>query len=155
MATTSVFGLPYPEPQHVPDVPKWNGDLANRVEQIVGPIGKTNGNTRGGDDAGAGWGNFVGCDLVCPAGIIFAIGVAHWGGQFSVVEIVGNGTVMQQIDLRMPSIGHWSTTLIGYFYHNGIGTATAALNGTPTDGQALQFLGGSNLIMTYMGRGAF
>ena len=152
MANTPRYGFPFPEYQHVPDVPKWNGDLATRVEQVVQQIGRIAQSGRESDDYGNGWGNFCGAALDCPAGAMLCMGTAVWGGKDAYLEIQGNGVVVRQVLTNHYQLGRYVDTLMGVFWHGG-GVATTALNGSPAGGESLGYMGGSMSTLIYLGAG--
>ena len=152
MANTTIFGWPIPEYQHVPDVPKWNGDLARAIEGTVSPIGQSVQVTRPNDDTGSGWGNFCAAQMNAPAGMMLALGVARWGGKDAAIEITGNGAVLNQILTRHYQLGWYVDTLVGAFYHAG-GPCIAGINGAPLDNESLTYMAGSNTTLVYLGRG--
>lgn len=155
MAVTPRYGWPIPELQHVPDVPKWNGDLARAAEITVQSIGRIGQWVRHSDDVlGPGsWGGFVGGSMTVPPGALLIIGVAHWFGLNCWLRLEVNGGVLMG-DMRRANqaLGYYMDTLMGVIYTNG-GGVSANLMGNATDAN-MQFGNGSALTICYLGTGA-
>lgn len=156
MATTPYFGWPYPEPQHVPDVPKWNGDLAKAIDNTVKGMGRVAMNTRHSDDVlGPGsWGHFCGTSMGCDAGALLIVAQAVWAGRNCSLQVLVNGGVfIGNIPRRNANLGRYTDTLAGVIYHAG-GAVSADLKGAGDEGDNLLFGDGSCISICFLGRGA-
>jgi hypothetical protein len=152
MATTPRLQLPYPEPQHVPDVPKWNGDLANRVDALIRRNGQQASLRRTKDDAATGWGQFSGTQANMPAGVVIAYGMARWGGKDCDLQLMVNSIEVARGTRQNYQVGIYIDTLVAIVSHPG-GVCTLGLNGSAIMGETLQFLTGSQCAIAYLGPG--
>jgi hypothetical protein len=153
MATTPRLRFPYPEPQHVPDVPKWNGDLAIAVENSLVNVGAMAYAERGSDDQAADWATYAVLQATMPAGRLLAIGVFHTGGKDFSIRMDGNGApITAVLDVQNAALGIYVHTLVAGMMHGG-GVATIGLAGAPFAGQTLQYRHGSSISLMFLGVG--